>query len=779
VDGPAPTAIARRGIRVRGLVQGVGFRPFVYRLAHEAHLSGWVCNDAAGVSIEVQGPAERIERFVERLASEAPALARVDTVETHDALPLPQAEGFRIESSRGGVVATGVVPDAAVCADCLEELFDPADRRWRYPFINCTHCGPRYTITSKLPYDRPNTSMARFAQCPDCLREYRAPEHRRFHAQPNACPVCGPSLSLLGPNGRPVGSGDCVAGVLDLLAAGAIVAMKSLGGFHLACDARSASAVAALRQRKVREAKPFALMLANAASCKPFAAVPPEARAALESVQRPIVLLDKRTGFDESMPGVAPGMPELGVMLPYTPLHYLLFHEAAGRPAGTAWLREAQALALVMTSANPGGEPLVIGNEEALARLRGIADAFLMHDREIVARCDDSLVRPPRTASPRFVRRARGYTPAAIRLPAEGPPVLAVGALLKNAVCLTRGSDAFLSQHIGDLDNAAACGALDEVVAHLEQVLEVRPAAVVHDLHPDFYSTRAAAAIASARGIPLLGVQHHHAHVAAVAAEHRVDAPVLGLALDGLGLGTDGGLWGGELLVVGPRGFERAGRLRELPLPGGDRAAREPWRCAAALLHLAGQAERIERRFADEAAAPHVRRMLAGGFNSPPTSSMGRWFDAAAGLLGVARRNAFEGQAAMLLEGLARRHGTVAPLDGGWSLSATSELDPTPLLAWLADEPDAAHGAALFHATLAEGLAQWAIAEAGRRGLADVAFGGGCFLNRVLSDALRARLERAGLRVLEATQAPPNDGGLALGQAWAAMQGLLSKPMEV
>jgi hydrogenase maturation protein HypF len=352
--------------------------------------------------------------------------------------------------------------------------------------------------------------------------------------------------------------------------------------------------------------------------------------------------------------------------------------------------------------------------------------------------------------------------------------------LLKNTVCLTRGAHAFLSQHIGDLDTAAACRALDEAVEHLRQVLQVQPEAVAHDLHPDFYSTRAAAAIASRLQVPLLGVQHHHAHIAAVLAEHGVERPALGLALDGLGLGSDGGLWGGELLAVDAAGFSRLGRLRELPLPGGDRAAREPWRCAAAALHLLGQGDRIERRFAREPAAPHVRRMLERGFNAPPTSSMGRWFDAAAGLLGVADRNAFEGQAAMLLEGLAHRHGPIEPCEAAWSIGpGLGELDLAPLLERLADEPDAARGAALFHATLAEALSNWVIAAARERGLADVALGGGCLLNRVLADALNARLRRAGLRVLEAAQAPPNDGGLALGQAWAAMQQLRTQRMEV
>ena len=810
-------AQAAARFRVRGQVQGVGFRPFVYRLATELGLSGWVRNDADGVEIEVQGTTISIEALRHRLESEPPPLARVDEVIAAPAGITPRHD-FVILESRAGHAHTAITPDAATCPACLSEIFDPSNRRYRYPFTNCTHCGPRYTITRHLPYDRPNTSMAKFAQCAACQGEYDDPIDRRFHAQPNACPACGPRLILVGvsaslpsspallPRGEGstsgIGHSDPIADAVARLRAGRILAIKGLGGFHLMCDARNGEVVARLRQRKQREEKPFAVMLAGAASLAPFAACDKDELKLLASRERPIVLLRKRPGCDEILPGIAPGMGELGVLLPYAPLHYLLFHEAAGRPDGTAWLAEPQELALVCTSANPGGEPLVTGNDEALARLAGIADDFLMHDRDIVVRCDDSVVRvnketpsplagegwgegarridplpnpPPsrgrgRTALARvcFIRRARGYTPRAIKLPQQGRAVLACGGWFKNTVCLTRGDEAFLSQHIGDLDNAATCSSLEAAAQHLMKVLEIEPEIVVHDLHPDFFSSRYAADFARQRGIPVLGVQHHHAHIAAVMAEHGLMRPVLGLALDGVGLGLDGRAWGGELLRVDGAMFERLGCLTELSLPGGDHAVREPWRMAASALHALNRGEEIERRFSLPAAAA-VREILARGVNAPLTSSCGRLFDAASGLLGVREIAAFEGQAAMQLEGLAERHGPVAPLGGGYTIDQ-GRLGFLPLLECLEDTGDAGFGAALFHATLAAGLAAWMAAMMEKTGLNDVAFGGGCFLNKLLSADLALRLQQMGANVYQARQAPPNDGGLSLGQAWIAMQ---------
>ena len=768
------TAVRRR-IEVRGIVQGVGFRPFVYRLASEMALSGWVRNDARGVTIEAQGDAPQLERLAQRVRAEAPVRSRIDSVAVSACPPVADAGGFAILDSGGGAAATAIGPDSAVCDDCLAELFDPADRRYRYAFVNCTNCGPRYTITRGLPYDRALTSMAGFAQCPDCLAEYRAPADRRFHAEPNACPACGPSLALLDAAGQPVTGVDPVAETARRLARGEIVAIKGLGGFHLACDARNEDAVARLRARKNREQKPFALLVANAASVAPWAEIGAAERAALASPERPIVLLKKRAAADHALRGVAPGLAWLGAMLPCTPLQYLLFHEAAGRPAGRGWLDAAQPLVLVMTSANPGGEPLVTGNDEALARLAGIADAHLVHDRDIVTRCDDSVVRAGRGETFQFVRRARGYTPCAVRLAAAGPPIVAVGGHFKNTVCVTRGDEAFVSQHIGELDNAPTCAAQDEAIDHLVAILDVQPALVAHDLHPDYYSTRLAARLAARWGVPALGVQHHHAHVAAVVAEHRIAGPVIGLALDGVGLGSDGAAWGGELLRVDAAGFERLDHLAPIPLPGGDAAAREPWRVAAAVLHGLGRGDEIERRYGHRPAAAAVHQMLDRGLRCPPTTSAGRWFDAAAALLGAGETSAYEGQAPMQLEALAARGMAALPPNAGQGLVTLlpdGTLDPLPLLARLADEKHAATGAALFHQALADGLARWVAQAAERTGLRTVALGGGCFLNAVLGELLVPRLAALGLRVLQARQAPPNDGGLALGQAWVALQQL-------
>ncbi len=762
-----PPVAERQRLRVRGTVQGVGFRPFVWRLARELDLDGWVLNDAEGVLAEVQGSPGALRDFARRIAADAPLLSRVTAVEC-EPCALERASGFAIAASRGGTATTPVTPDAATCPDCLRELFDPADRRFRYPFINCTHCGPRFTITRGVPYDRPRTTMAPFAMCPACAREYADPADRRFHAQPDACAVCGPRLTLLGEDGAALDPGDVIAAVLAKIRAGKVVAVKGLGGFHLVCDARNVRAVARLRASKNREEKPFAVMAASCASLTPYAHVDQAARELLESRERPIVLLPKRAGCDEALAGISGGVAALGAMLPYTPIQWLLFFAASGARGGMAWSEDPQELLLVMTSANPGGEPLVIGNDEAVRRLAGIADAFVVHDREIAARCDDSLVRATPTG-PAFVRRARGYTPRAIGLPQSGPPVLATGAWLKNTVCVTRGDEAFLSPHIGDLDNAPACESLDEAVAHLAAILEVEPRAVAHDLHPDFYSSRYAARFAAERGIPAIVVQHHHAHIAAVCAEHGQAQPVIGLALDGVGLGLDGTAWGGELLRVDGASFTRLGHLGALHLPGGDRAAREPWRMAAAVLHALGRGDEIATRF-PRAGAAIVREMLDKGANSPVTTSAGRWFDAAAGLLGVREVAAFEGQAAMQLEALAAEMGPVEANPALWRIHANGTLDLLPLAERLAGTGDARYGAALFHATLVEALAEWVLITAASEGLATVALGGGCFVNAILSSGLRRALSSGGLAVLEARAAPANDGGIALGQAWVALQ---------
>ncbi|MBL8307375.1 MAG: carbamoyltransferase HypF, partial [Rubrivivax sp.] len=690
-----------------------------------------------------------------RLRDDAPPLSRVEAVE-----PTPRAwrdgeTGFAITASRGGAdVKTAIPPDVATCDDCLRELFDPTNRRYRHPFINCTQCGPRFTLTRSLPYDRPMTSMAAFPMCAACQAEYESPADRRFHAEPNACPQCGPRLALVDAQGVAI-EGDPIAQTLKRLQAGRIVAIKALGGFHLACDATNAAAVAALRQRKQREEKPFAVMAADLAQARRWVRAGEREALLLAYPERPVLLLPMQPGAGERLAGVAPGLDVLGVMLPGTPIQQLLFHAAPG-------------LLLVMTSANPGGEPIVFGNDEALQRLAGIADAVLLHDRDILARCDDSVMRIDAAGTPRFIRRARGWTPRPIKLARDGAPVLATGAWLKNTVCLTRGAEAFLSPHIGDLDNAATCQALEEAVAHLQRILDVQPAAVAHDLHPDFFSTRFAAAFAAERGLPTVAVQHHHAHIAAVAAEHRFTGPLLGLALDGVGLGDDGGAWGGELLRMEGAHCTRLAHLRPIALPGGDVAAREPWRVAAAALHALGQGDQIAQRFGQHAAAPAVAQMLERGLRCPPTSSLGRWFDAAAALLGVRELAAFEGQAPMLLEALADAVPPRADLAALVPLGDDGALDLLPLFDALRRMP-APEGATLFHHAVAEGLARWVLQAAAREGIAAVALGGGCYLNVLLSRLLQDRLESAGLRVLQARQAPPNDGGIALGQAWVAL----------
>jgi len=768
--------MAGRLFRIRGLVQGVGFRPHVWRIANELGLAGWVRNDGDGVTVAVNG--ENWPDFEKRIRDEAPRLARIDAIAV-EPFAGPLAEGFAIVDSAAGAVRTAIGPDAAICPACLADLCDPGGRRWRYAFTTCTHCGPRYTVSHGIPYDRARTSLAPFPLCGPCAAEYTNPVDRRFHAETTCCPECGPQLSLLDADGRGL-SGDPVAATLRLMREGKILAIKGLGGFHLACDARNAMAVAELRRRKQREAKPFAVMGLNPASLSGFARIGDGEARLLRDLAAPIVLCPKG---ERELPGIAPGLAWLGVMLPATPLHLLLWHEAAGRPAGTGWLDESSELLLVMTSANPHGEPLVIGNDEALERLAGIADAYLVHDRDIVIRCDDSVVRragPVHTAAPgappqasaRFIRRARGYVPVPIPLAGDGPTVLALGGYLKNTICVIKGREAWLSQHIGGLDNAAAIGFLEETVAHLLAILDVQPDLVAHDLHPDFPSTHLALRLAGDWAVPAVAVGHHQAHIAAIAAEHGVDQPLLGLALDGVGLGPDGSAWGGELLRVDGAACERLGHLQPLRLPGGDRAAREPWRMAVSALHDNGLGARIDGWLAGKWPGRDVgplRELLVRGLRCPATTSLGRWFDVAAALLGLRDETRYEGQAAMELEGLAAGYGPLPPLADGWRI-AGGTLDLAPLLPALLDCPDPAQGAALFHATLAAALADWAAAAVNGGNDGKIALGGGCAMNALLVDALRGHLAGRGIALLEAQRAPPNDGGLALGQARVARE---------
>jgi hydrogenase maturation protein HypF len=738
----------RLRVRVRGLVQGVGFRPHVYKLALDCQLVGWVRNDGEGVILEVEG--RRAREFLSRLVLEKPPLSRIDSVETANAeSPSPHEAAFLIVESEQTAITTSIVPDAATCEACLAESLNKNDRRYDYSFLNCTHCGPRYTITKQLPYDRRQTSMANFPMCPACENEYRDPLDRRFHAQPTACPVCGPELS------------ETVASVVSKIRAGKIVAIKGLGGFHLACDATNEKAVSSLRERKNREAKPFALMVGNLATAKRMVEVCAVAKELLQGSLRPIVVLPQRQNSEISLAhSVAPGMNSLGVMLPYTPLQHLIFHEAAKRPSFEEYNSQAQNLVLVMTSANPGGEPLVIDNSEAHERLSSIADSIVTHNRDIVVRVDDSVARVVHNA-PYFIRRARGCVPQAIKLPREVPCILAFGADLKNTICITRGNEAFVSQHIGDLDNVATIEFLRETTEHLLSILAVEPQLVACDLHPDFQTTR----LAADWQLPTVRVQHHHAHIAAVAIEHGVTEPVLGMVLDGFGLGTDGLLWGGELLHVHGAQFQRLGNFRPLAQPGGDKASREPWRMAAAALHDMGRNNEIASRFSNNPLAQPLAQMLNANLNSPPTSSCGRLFDAACGLANIKLVADYEGEAPMLFESMVQKF---EKQSGLWSISQNLEIDWRSLLARVASEPSQQRAAEVFHGALVCGLTEWAIRASERTQIKTIALAGGCFLNHILITELVAALQQHHLKVLVPRILPPNDGGISLGQAWIA-----------
>lgn len=736
----------RLRIEVRGAVQGVGFRPFVWGLARDLGLAGWARNDEGGVTIEVEGA--QTAAFLTHLETRCPPLARIDAI---DIVPLATQgdTGFELrESVKGGSIKTVIGPDAATCQDCLDDIFDPGNRRHGYAFTNCTHCGPRYTITRALPYDRAQTSMAGFQQCPQCQTEYDTPEDRRFHAQPNACPKCGPQLS------------HNVDEILEALEAGKIVALKGLGGFHLAVDARNDAAVKRLRALKQRDAKPFAIMVSGLASARTLADVSWQEARALEDRARPVVICQAAPSHLSE--AVSNALPSVGLMLPYTPLHYLLFHASAGKPVGTQWLKDPQALALVMTSANLSGEPLVTDNGQARQALAQIADMIVTHNRDIECRADDSVVRVI-DGAPRYIRRARGAAPEPIALAKELPPTLAVGGHLKNTLCLTRGKEAFFSQHIGDLDSLSTYAFFEETLEHLIQILDVKPERIACDLHPDFLATR----FARDSGLPLVPVQHHHAHVAAVLAEHHIQGPCLGLALDGFGLGHADESWGGELVLADGVTFKRLGHLLPLAQPGGDAAARAPWRMAASALHAMGEGDRIASYFAEEPGAPMIAAMLEKQINSPLSSSAGRLFDAACGLLNVLPNASFEGEAPMHLEGL-----VTAPnvLTGGWALTKHGVLDFRPLLRALM-RCDKHAGANVFHGTLIAAFSAWIGACINTEGLPRrVALSGGCFQNKVLAEGLISTLTAQGIKAYLPKAAPCNDGGISLGQAWIAGQ---------
>ena len=737
-------------IRVRGQVQGVGFRPFVWQLARREGLRGHVRNDAEGVLVAAMGSRAALERLATRLKTQAPPLARVDAVEVAPWRPEAVPEGFAIVASGPAGAETRVTPDAATCPACLAEIRDPTARRHRYAFTNCTHCGPRFSIIEGLPYDRPRTSMAPFAMCPDCAAEYADPGDRRFHAQPIACPACGPRLwAEAGGEER---TGDALELAAQALKAGQIVALKGLGGFHLACDATRAEAVALLRARKRRPAKPFALMGSEEAITR-YGAPSADEWSLLRAPAAPIVLLAKAGA---PLPdGLAPGLGVLGWMLPYTPLHHLLM-DAVGRP-------------LVMTSGNLSGEPQVVDNAEARAKLADFADLFVMHDRRIARRLDDSVERVT-AAGPMVLRRARGRVPGTLPLPPgfeRAPPVLATGGQMKAALCLTKNGQALLGHHLGELDEPLTWAAWQQALDDYRALFDHRPERVAVDLHPGYRATQAGEALAQAGGLELVRVQHHHAHLASVLGENgwpRDGGPVAGIVLDGLGLGDDGTIWGGELLLGGYAGYERAAWLAPAPLPGGDAANREPWRNLLARLDAAGLGALADARLAGKPLAV-LRRAMAAGVNCPLSSSAGRLFDAFAAALGlVGDRLTYEGEGGMRLEALAAAAGPVAPYPFA---VAGGAIDPGPMWrAWAEGGEAPELAAARFHEGLAAAFAAEAraLVEAGRAEA--VALSGGVMQNARLQAALLRHL--GGLPVLLHHAVPAGDGGLALGQALVA-----------
>lgn len=745
----------RMDVRVAGVVQGVGFRPFVYSLATGLGLAGQVGNDTAGVFIHVEGTQAAVTEFLAALKNRPPPLAVVERVDAVPATPIGD-RGFTIaQSAPGGQRSTLVSADSATCVDCLRELADPADRRFGYPFINCTNCGPRFTIVRDVPYDRPFTTMADFAMCAACAAEYHDPADRRFHAQPVCCPDCGPRLRLLDAE-HPAGTGDPLLAAVDVLRGGGVLAVKGLGGFHLAVDAGSEQAAHALRSRKHREDKPFAVMVRDLDQARTLCEIDEVAAAVLTSHRRPIVLLPQRAGIAIAE-SVAPGNRQLGVLLPYTPLHILLLQEF-GKP-------------MVLTSGNVSDEPIVYRDADMRTALAGIADAFLTHDRAIHVRTDDSVVRSFR-GRPLLIRRSRGYVPEPVALRWPFPrPVLAVGAELKNTFCVAKAQHAFVSHHIGDLENYETLRSFTEGIEHFRRLFDVAPHVVAHDLHPEYLSTKYALELSD---VDWVGVQHHHAHIASCLADNDEAGPVLGVAFDGLGFGTDGTIWGGEFLRADLLGFDRLAHLDPVPLPGGTAAIKQPWRMAAAYLDTAYDGDppaelAVLRR--NETQWQQVIELGRKRVNSPLTSSAGRLFDAAGALLGVRDRINYEGQAAVELEQLAD-----PSVRSGYQARITDDAVPRVLAADLvramaedlAAGVDAAVIAARFHHGVADLIVRVCVELRDRTGLAVVALSGGVFQNLLLLDRTVQALTDNGFRVLVHSRVPPNDGGVSLGQAAVA-----------
>ena len=761
VSAPAPEPIIRSRIAIEGIVQGVGFRPYIYNLARSKKLRGYVLNNGHGVEIEVEGNPDAIGEFVRLIPRSLPPRAQMVSLQQEHLPPVHFADFTIRESSSRDERTALISPDIAVCQDCLRELFNPRDRRYRYPFINCTNCGPRYTIIDALPYDRPNTSMKTFDMCPACRKEYDDPSDRLFHAQPNACPLCGPRVWLVDAANRPVTAADPVAECAKLLQQGSIIAVKGLGGFHLAADATSSAAVERLRALKSREEKPLAVMAPDIKTITTFARLAPEDEALLQSAAAPIVLVAKTDPFPLS-PLVAPHNPSVGVMLPSTPLHHLLLR--------------GNFTALVMTSGNLKDEPIAIENDEALHRLGACADYFLMHDRDIYFRADDSVIKTYPVGGCRkevLIRRARGYTPQPVFLTEEVTPMLAVGGEMKNAVCLTRGKTAFVSQHIGEMGYRETYEHFLKTIDHLKRILTIAPRAIACDLHPGYASTGFAD---GQKELPVFKIQHHHAHIVSCLAENRVKERVIGIAFDGTGFGSDGTVWGGEFLIADYGSFERAAHLAPVPLPGGDQAVRKPWRMALsyiatfcgdcgyddlAMIHKHSSRDR-----------EMVLKLIQSGFNSPLTSSMGRLFDAVSALLGVCEESTYEGQAAMELEMVAA-DGTEEYYDFLYQQQEEScSINPSPLLKGIYADIKAGKPAGYISATFHNSIAAMIVAVCCRlkeRYLLDkVALSGGCFQNGYLLSRSISGLSQAGFTVLQHHLVPPNDGGIALGQALIA-----------
>lgn len=765
---------ASKRIHVTGVVQGVGFRPFVYGLANRLGLRGWVCNTSAGVEIHAEGESSKVQAFIESLSAEAPPLARVEQVSAWEEAP-GNFSGFDIrESEKSEGRFQPVSPDVALCADCERELFDPENRRYLYPFINCTNCGPRFTIIKDLPYDRPATTMADFEMCDACRAEYEDPANRRFHAQPVACPDCGPFIQL-----RYSAEDDATLSNIDLrlpailnarrlLREGKIIAVKGLGGFHLACDARNKKAVAELRNRKGRAGKPFAVMMADLATVQGYCEVNPMERSLLTGREKPVVLLKKKTGA-EIPDEIAPGMDSLGVMLPYTPLHHMLIDQT-----DPALEKEPVPPVLVMTSGNFSEEPIATDNEEALDRLAPLADAYLIHNRDIHVRCDDSVVRvdhdgtqDERNPSFTFLRRSRGYAPYPVHLPFDAKPTLAVGGELKNTFCLARERYAFLSHHIGDMENAEVYESFEKGVKHLSRLFRIQPGLIAYDMHPGYYTTRYAEKI---KNIPRVAVQHHHAHIAACMADNGLsDRKVIGLSFDGTGYGTDGRIWGGEILLASYADFERVAHLEYLPLPGGDAATRSPWRIAV------GYAEALglnvdDLPFLQDIKSPVVdivRKQVQKKLNAPETSSMGRLFDAVAALTGIRNEVSYEAQAAMELEALSKPSMNAAepyPFEFQNGVILVGVLLQKVIDDVRRDESAGWIGAR-FHHTICAMALEVSRQVRDRTGVGEVVLSGGVWQNQLLLDLARSKLSKEGFTVFTHRLTPANDGGLALGQA--------------